>query len=350
MFNFKNLLAFLIALLFIANFTFAQNNNGIEKYSKVRIFATSDNDFAKMGNAGLFLDGGIYKKGLYFETLLSESEIMLLKNSGVPYQVTIDDWMQYYNNLPKMTEKQIQEAMQESKDEFNIYHSIYGTMGGHLKVGEVINKLDSLRIQYPSLVSVKWSIGFTYENRSMYTVRIAKNPDNPAGRPEIWLNGATHAREPLGVSNVLYFVYWLVENYNIDPIATYILNSREIYWTPIINVDGYYYNETTNPNGGGQQRKNRHSYGGSGTSIGVDLNRNFGTYNFWNSTNGGSDLSATGTQYRGPSPFSEPETQVFKTFVNSRNFKVQLDYHTYGNLLIKPWAWCDPTPTHHIKR
>jgi hypothetical protein len=144
------------------------------------------------------------------------------------------------------------------------------------------------------------------------------------------------------MENVLYFVYWLVENYNIDPIATYILNNREIYWTPIINVDGYYYNETTNPNGGGNWRKNRKP---QGTSTGVDLNRNFGTWNFWNSTNGGSSTSQSSDTYRGPYPFSEPETQVFKTFFNSRNFKVGLDYHTFGNYLIKPYSWCDPIPT-----
>jgi hypothetical protein len=206
----------------------------------------------------------------------------------------------------------------------------------------MINKIDSLRIEYPSLVSAKWSIGNTYENRPMWTVRVTKNPDAPTGRPEIWLNGVMHAREPLGMENVLYYVYWLVENYNIDPIATYILNNREIYWTPIINVDGYFYNETTNPNGGGMWRKNRTPQTGA---IGVDLNRNFGTYNFWNSSNGGSSTIPSSDGYRGTAPFSEPETQNFRTFVNSRNFKTQLDYHTIGNYLIKPYLWCDPVPT-----
>jgi carboxypeptidase T len=336
-----------IVLYCFANICLAQKvyNNENEKYSQVRIFATTDNDFRKIENAGLFLDAGIYKKGLYFETWLSEREIAMLKNSGVSYQVTIDDWMEYYNSIPKMTESEIQEALQKSRDDYSVSHSIYGSMGGHLKVAEMINKLDSLRIQYPTLVSAKWSIGNTYGGLSMWTVRITKNPDAATGRPEIWFNGVTHAREPLGMENVLYYVYWLVENYNIDPIATYILNNREIYWTPIINVDGYYYNETTNPNGGGMWRANRH---GSGSCGYVDLNRNFGTYNFWNSSNGGSSTDScsggSGT-YRGRSPMSEPELQNWKSFVNSRNLKVEIDYHTYGGYLIKPYAWCDPTPT-----
>lgn len=334
----------IVLVTFISTNLFAQQNevSKQEKYSQVRIFATSQNDFKRLAQADLHLEHGNSKPGVYFETWLSATEIDLLKKSGVAYQITIPDWMEYYNSLPQMSPAQISQALQKSQQDFNVSHSIYGTMGGHLKWAEAINKIDSLAIEYPSLVSTKWSIGNSYESRPTWTVRITKNPAAPTGRPEIWLNGVTHAREPLGMSNILYFVYWLVENYNIDPIATYILNNREIYFTPFINPDGYVYNQTTNPNGGGQWRKTRSP---QGSAIGVDPNRNFGTYNFWNSTNGGSSTSPSSDTYRGPAPFSEVETQNFKNFVNSRNFKVQLDYHTYGNYLIKPYAWCDPTPT-----
>ncbi len=336
---FKRLLvlAVLITALFASD-SFAQT----EKYSQVRIFATSQSDFNRISQADLHLDHGVSKPGLYFETWLSASEIELLKKSGVSYQITIDDWDTYYKSLPTMSPAEVQNALRQSKDMYNVSHSIYGTMGGHLKWAEMNNKLDSLAIEYPNLVSPKFSIGNSYQNRALWTVRITKNPSAPTGRPEIWLNAITHAREPVGATSIFYFVYWLVENYNIDPIATYILNNREIYFTPALNPDGYVYNETTNPNGGGMWRKNRTP---QGSATGVDLNRNFGTYNFWNSTNNGSSTSPSSDTYRGVAPFSEPETQVFKNFVNSRNFKVQLDYHTYGNLLIKPWAWCDPIPT-----
>jgi carboxypeptidase T len=340
MFNFKNLfIVLLVVLLSAASLTFAQNNNGTEKYSQVRISITSDNDFKKLGDAGLFLDGGIYKKGLYFETWLSETEIAMLKSSGVPFQITVDDWMSYYNEMQRIN--YIPPTL-VGNDAYTITHSIYGTMGGHLKWEEALAKLDSMRLQYPTLVSVKFSYGNSYENRPLWTIRVTKNPDNPTGRPELWLNGVTHAREPLGMENVYYYLYWLLENYNIDPVATYILNNREIYFTPFINPDGYYYNQTTNPTGGGQWRKNRQPYGGS---TGTDCNRNFGTYNFWNSTNNGSSTTPSSDTYRGPYPFSAKEDSLYKVFFNSRNFVVGLDYHTYGNYLIKPYAWCDPTPT-----
>ena len=342
MFNSKNLFLTLLFILFsIASLSLAQNSNGTEKYSQVRIYATSENDFKKIGDAGLFFDGGIGKKGLYFETWLSESEISMLKNSGVPFDITVDDWITYYNEMQRINYISPDIIL---TDAYTISHNIYGTMGGHLKWEEAIAKLDSMRLEYPSLVSVKWSIGNSYENRPMWTIRVTKNPDAPTGKPEVWLNGVTHAREPLGVSNIFYYVYWLLENYNIDPIATYILNNREIYFTPFINPDGYYYNQTTNPNGGGMWRKNRQPYG---SYIGADLNRNFGTYNFWNSTNNGSSTSPSSDTYRGTYPFSTPEDSNYKVFFNSRNFKTGLDYHTYGNYLLKPYNWCDPIPTPH---
>jgi len=218
----------LLLMFFIAGFSYAQTKNVQERYSKVKIYAVNSADFNRISNAGLNFDGGIHKPGLYFETWLSESEIKMLNNSGVPYSIEIYDWMEYYNSIPQMSPAQIQEALRKSQQDYDITHSIYGTMGGHLKWAEAIGKIDTLAIEYPTLVSAKWSIGNSYESRPMWTVRITKNPSAPTGRPEIWLNGVTHAREPLGMSNVLYFVYWLVENYNIDPIATYILNNREI--------------------------------------------------------------------------------------------------------------------------
>ncbi|MBZ0199337.1 MAG: T9SS type A sorting domain-containing protein [Ignavibacteriaceae bacterium] len=330
----KKIVMLLLVFLSTNFFSFSQNENR-EKYSQVRITIKSDLDIKQMESAGLFLDHGINKPGEYFETWLSETEIKLLANSGVPFQITIDDWYAYYQD--RQLRNEVSSDIKPIEG-FDITHSIYGTMGGLMKWEEAIAKLDSMTNEYPNLVSAKFSIGNSYELRPMWTVRVTKNPEAPTGRPEIWYNGVTHAREPMGMMNVYYYLYWLLENYNVDPIATYILNNREIYFTPFINPDGYVYNQTTNPNGGGMWRKNRRGQG-------TDINRNFGTYNFWNSSNGGSSTSSSSDTYRGPSPFSEPETENFKNFVNSRNFKATLDYHTYGNLLIKPYAWCDPTPT-----
>ncbi len=308
------------------------------KYSLVKVFINSDLDMKNIIRVGLYFDHAEAHDG-YLETWLSEKEIGMLKKSGTGFRVVIEDFKKYYESQPKMTQSEIEDAIHKSMEEFNVSHSIYGSMGGYLTFAEVVSKLDSMRMEYPNLISEKFSLGNSVENRSMWTVRVSNSPDAPTGRTEVWFHSLIHAREPMSMEQNIYFMYWLLENYNVDPVATYILNNRELYFTPVLNPDGYEYNHTTNPTGGGFWRKNRKL--NSGTTYGIDLNRNFGTYAFWNSANNGSSTDPSNDTYRGPSPFSEPETQNAMSFVNSRNFKGILSYHTYGNYLIRPWGYVD---------
>lgn len=339
----KVLLTFLCAVTFIAATTTNSNNSDTQpKYSLLKIFAKSEQDMKNIMRENLFFDHA-ESHGEYMETWLSENEIEKLKKSGVPYEIVIDDFEKHYNEQHKMTSQEIHDAIEKSKMDFNVTHSIYGTMGGFLTFNEVLMKLDSMRLEYPNLISTKFSIGNTVENRPMWTVRVSNSPNAPTGRPEIWFHSLIHAREPMSMEQNIYFIYWLLENYNIDPIATYILSNRELYFTPVFNPDGYEYNRSTDPDGGGFWRKNRKYNGDS--IYGIDLNRNYGIYAFWNSTNNGSSTDPTSDTYRGTSPFSEPETQNARDFVLSRNFKGILSYHTYGNYLIRPWGYVDaPSP------
>ncbi len=319
------------------------------KYSQVRIFALNETDFQKINDAGLFIDHAVTKKGLYSDTWLSEDEINLLRLSGVPFEVLVDDWQTYYDNQPKMTTAEIDAQMHQTYEQDAITHSIYGTMGGYMKYDEVVAKLDSMRMWYPQFISTKFSIGTTYEGRTMWAVRVTNGPNAPTGRPEVMMHALIHAREPESMETQFYYMFWLFENYNTDPMARYILNNREIYWIPVFNADGYVHNQTTNPNGGGMWRANKHLTSPPSLTCGpVDPNRNFGTYQYWNSVNNGSSTDpCNGGQgtYRGTLPFSELETQNIKAFVNSRNFKTAFSAHTYGNYLIKPWCWQDPIGT-----
>jgi len=319
------------------------------KYSQVRIFATSENDVQRMTDAGLIIDHANTKLGHFMDAWLSEYEMNLLNISGVPYQVLVDDWMEYYNSQPKMTQAEINDQLQQAYDRDAIAHSIYGSMGGYMTFAEVVSKLDSMRLWFPQFISTKFSIGTTIEGRTMWCVRVTKNPDAPTGRPEVMLHALIHAREPESMETQFYYMFWLFENYNSDPIARYILNNREIYWIPVLNADGYVHNQTTNPTGGGMWRCNKHLNSPPSLTCGpVDPNRNFGTYQFWNSSNNGSSTDpCSGGQgtYRGTLPFSEIETQNMKSFVNSRQFKTAFSAHTYGNYLIKPWCWQDPIGT-----
>ncbi len=345
------LAAFVIGGVSLVGYKFAENgknlsesnlqgSNSQEKYSQVKIFASNESDFHAIENAGLDLDH-VESIDNYVVAWLSASEIDMLKRSGVAYQVTVDDWMQYYNSRPVMNEQERQLAIQQSESDYNISHSVYGSMGGYMTYAQVVNKLDSMRLEYPGLISSKFSIGSTHLGNQMWTVRVSNSPDATTGRPEVWFHSLIHAREPMSMTQNMYFIYWLLENYNIDPYATYILRYRELYFTPVFNADGYLHNESTNPGGGGMWRISRKPCtGGTGT----DLNRNYGPYEFWNWSGGGSSTVCGSETFRGNLPFDQVETQNAMNFVNSRNFKGTLSYHTYGNYFIRPWGYSGALP------
>lgn len=112
---------------------------------------------------------------------------------------------------------------------------------------------------------------------------------------------------------------------------------------PIVNYDGYLSISNAFENTGKlwAVRKNRHVYLDqlsrcSPTDYGVDLNRNYG-FMFAHDNKGSSDDVCSGI-YRGPYPFSEPETAAIRDFVKKwSNIKIALNFHASGNLLVTPF-------------
>lgn len=207
-------------------------------------------------------------------------------------------------------------------------------MGGYHTLSEIQNELAQMHDNYPSITTDTFSIGQTLEGRPVYALKISDNPEVDESEPEVYYNSLIHAREPAAMEAVLYFMNHLLENYPADPEVQYLVDNREMYFVPCVNPDGYLYNETTNPNGGGMWRKNRRN-NGDGT-WGVDLNRNYDSA--WGIDNDGSSPYTSSETYRGTAPFSEPETQVQRDFINSRQFVTEIDYHTYSNLILYPWG------------
>lgn len=216
--------------------------------------------------------------------------------------------------------------------------------GPYYTYAEAIAKMDALRDQYPNIISEKWVIGQSIEGRNIYAFRISDNPDVDEDEPAVLLDAITHAREPGGLSVVFGFVDYLVEHYGVDPEITWLVDNREIYIIPVINPDGYVYNEQ---NSHGMWRKNKRDNNNNGMFEedydGVDLNRNFGY--MWGYDNIGSSPYPGDQTYRGTGPFSEPETQAVRELTDSVRPVLALNYHTYSNLLIFPWGYVNqPTP------
>jgi hypothetical protein len=217
-----------------------------------------------------------------------------------------------------------------------------GSMGGFWTLAEVKMKLDSLvASDKRDLVADKLdTLGTTWEGRPIWGLKIGRRVDDPDPRPVAYYCAVTHAREPEGMQSLFWFVDDLLTHYDTDPFAHYLLDHRAIYICPVVNPDGYVYNQTGSPDGGGAWRKNRRNNGGG--VYGVDINRNF-SYQ-WGYDNSGSSPTPNSEIYRGPSPASEPETRAQRDMVVSLKPAVGISYHTYGDHFLHPWGYVAAMP------
>lgn len=197
---------------------------------------------------------------------------------------------------------------------------------------ELVEALRNLQASHPNLVSV-FSIGKTHENRDLLAVRLnpeSQNPSQISGKPAMILVGGHHAREHLSVEIPLLFAQYLAANYGNDTMVTRLLDTREIFIVPNLNPDGSEYDIAT-----GNYRSWRKNRKAGDRCAGVDLNRNY-SFKF---DSGGSSNNPCSDTYHGGRPFTEPETQAFKRFVESRhNTSILVSMHTFSELILYPWG------------
>ncbi len=208
-----------------------------------------------------------------------------------------------------------------------------GGMGGFYTFDEIVGVLDQLHATYPELITQKTSIGTTYEGRDIWMVKISDQAAVDEDEPEALIDAMHHGREPESMQATLYFMGWLLEAYGSDPLATYLVDEREIYFVPCVNPDGYEYNRSIAPGGGGLWRKNRRpNFDGT---FGVDLNRNYPVQ--WATVGSSSDPASL--IYHGPFAASEPETRAMMAFLGTRELSTALTVHTYLDAWLAPLAY-----------
>jgi len=305
-----------------------------ETHRQVKIYFSDKSEVMDLARQGLIFGHAHHEKsaeGFSLIAVLNEAEYSVLQTSGTVYDVLIADVEAEYESRPVLSEQERSSIEQNSM----VSGFDFGSMGGFYTLDEVVAELDIMRSLYPNLITAKQSLGTTHEGRDIWSVKISDNPDIDETEPEALYSSLHHCREPAGMMSVIYFMYYLLENYPADPEVKYLVENRELYFVPVVNPDGYAYNQQTNPNGGGNWRKNRLNNGDG--SFGVDLNRNYGYQ--WGYDNSGSSPNTNSNTYRGTSAFSEPETQAMRDFCNTHEFRAALNYHTFSNLLIYPFGY-----------
>ncbi|KAJ8712401.1 hypothetical protein PYW07_005243 [Mythimna separata] len=185
--------------------------------------------------------------------------------------------------------------------------------------------IDDLERDFPAICTVT-VIGKSVEGRDIKMLKIS---NSHAGNAGVWLDACIHSREWITTAVVTYMANVLVRNFHT--LSTAVTN-KDWHIVPVLNPDGYEYTHTHER----MWRKNRAKYGGE--CVGVDLNRNFSYA--WGQGDEGSSDEPKHVFYRGPAPFSEPESIAVRDAIlgSMVPFKVFLSFHSYYELIIFPWG------------
>jgi len=164
-------------------------------------------------------------------------------------------------------------------------------------------------------------------------------------RPAVLYSALQHSREWISTEVDRRLLDWFAKGYrNKTKEIVNLLGATELWFVLVANPDGYQY--TFDPHGDRLWRKNLRDNDGDNKitpNDGVDPNRNYPEH--WNFDDEGSSGEPSNETYRGPAPASEPETQAIIGLFDRVDFRFQVNYHSFGQLLLSPFGAEVNTPT-----
>ncbi|HKP51034.1 MAG TPA: M14 family zinc carboxypeptidase [Chloroflexia bacterium] len=250
--------------------------------------------------------------------------------------------------------------------------------GGYLTVSGIEAFLDQMAAHYPGLVE-KLDIGDSWckthtgqcvlpkphNGHDLWVLHIT-NRAIPGPKPVFWFDAGIHSREVATPEVAMRFVSHLLDGYNTDADAHWLVDYHDIWVMPLFNPDGHF---TVEAGAGSDapysQRKNADNDDGCSywppkdvVQFGTDLNRNFPFK--WGCCRG-STLAPCEQTYRGPSESSEEETAAvtakIRELVPDQRGPADTDaapllatgvyqnLHSFADLNLYPWGWMgEPAP------
>lgn len=287
-----------------------------EKDMIIRVYAKTRYELSRIQEKPL-LDIASARKNEYFDIVADEETFRKIKASGLKYEIIVE-------SLSEM--KKLVKASYHSYDEVNQILRNYATT-------------------YPSICKLESLPITTYQGNWIYGVKISDDPYfEDHDEPGILIDALHHSREWATIEVVLFAIDSILKSYGVIQEFTNIVNSREIYLFPIINVDGYLYDYPSQYS----WRKNREPFGGY---IGTDPNRNYPGCSGDIEGDWGAVDEDQATHYPSSDLFcgayanSGDETRALTLFVKEREINVNMSYHSYYEAVFWPWGWTySPTP------
>jgi carboxypeptidase T len=209
---------------------------------------------------------------------------------------------------------------------------------GYHSYTEMAADVAAVAASNPGIVS-RFSIGKSYKGREIWAVKVSDNVLVDEPEPEVLFDGGHHGDEHMSVEMTLTILHWLVDGYGTDARVTSLVDDREVWIVLNINPDGSAFDIA---NGRFHHwRKNRQPTPGT-TSIGTDINRNYG-YRWGDG--GRTSTNPAASTYHGTAPFSTPEASAMRDFVASRvvggrqQIRAAITFHEFGRLVMWPYGY-----------
>jgi murein tripeptide amidase MpaA len=262
-----------------------------------------------------------------FWIVASPDDLRKMEEAGVIYSDTDNEPNDIDNKLSD-DEDASDDRQRNGQKSLSIQTSINGAFHSYREVEAEVFALEQA---YPNLVQVQ-IIGNSLEMRNIYALKISDNvQSDEGGEAEILITGCYHAREWISVEVPLSVATHLVENYATDSDIRDLVDRSQVWIVPLLNPDGLEYTIHFYRYWRKNMRDNENG------SYGVDPNRNYDY--MWGNDNDGSSPVSSSYVYRGPAPFSEPETQAIRDLFAGRDFQVFISYHNYSQVIIYPWGF-----------
>jgi hypothetical protein len=183
--------------------------------------------------------------------------------------------------------------------------------GRYLTYAEFRDTMATIATNNPSICKLE-TLGTSFRGRLLLAMKVSDNPLVHENEPAVHFEGGVHGSEKIGWAVAFEMLKYLVSNYDTDTLVTRLVDTRELWFHPMYNPDGY----DTTP---------ARRYNGNN----VDLNRNWGW--MW------------GWEYNmGDAPLSEPENRAVLDHILRHPFVLFVSFHAGTEFISYPWS-CDST-------
>jgi hypothetical protein len=176
------------------------------------------------------------------------------------------------------------------------------------RLSEYNTLMGQFETDYPNLADAS-IIGQTVNGLNIRTLKISDNVTQDEDEPVVYINSTIHGSEAAAFIVSLKLIDYLLTNYSTNSQIKNIIDSTELWITPIVNIDGMY-------------QDNNIYYQDSATrnnANDVDLNRNYST--------------------PGQNPTPEPETSAIIDIMTSIKPNLAVDFHSGAEVVSYPWGY-----------